>query len=190
MEKNINSIWNDFRSELLYYIKAKVKDEYAAEDILQEVFIKVYKNINQLVDQSKLKPWLYKTTNNTIIDFYRMKKQNTVELDEVEDIPTTEDRMENMNEEIAKCIKSILCKLPDKYEEALKLYEFKGMKHKEISEKLNISLSGSKTRIQRARNKLKEILMECCEFELDTYGNIIGYQKRKECKCSYNSKGY
>lgn len=190
MEENINSIWNNFRSELLYYIKTKVKDEYAAEDILQEVFIKVYKNIAQLVDQSKLKPWLYKTTNNTIIDFYRTKKQNTIDLDELEDIPTIEDSTENMNEEIAKCIRSMLYELPDKYEEALKLYEFRGMKHKEISEELNISLSGSKTRIQRARNKLKEILMECCEFELDTYGNIIEYQERKKCRCSYNSKGY
>jgi RNA polymerase sigma-70 factor, ECF subfamily len=190
MEENINSIWNDFKSELLCFIKAKVKDEYAAEDILQEVFIKVYNNINQLVDQSKLKSWLYKTTNNTIIDFYRTKKQNTLELDEVGDVPAIEDSSENMNEEIAECIKSMLYELPDKYKEPLKLYEFKGMKHKEISEKLNISLSGSKTRIQRARNKLKEILMECCEFEFDTYGNIIEYKKRKECRCSYNSKGY
>ncbi|AYD39580.1 hypothetical protein D4Z93_03095 [Clostridium fermenticellae] len=45
---DISSIWNDFRIELLYYIKIKVNDEYAAEDILQEVFIKVYKNIGQL----------------------------------------------------------------------------------------------------------------------------------------------
>lgn len=187
MEENIRSIWNDFRSELLYFIKTKVKDEYAAEDILQEVFIKVYKSIDQLEDPTKLKPWLYKTTNNTIIDFYR-RKQNTLELDEVEDVPSIEDNTENMNEEIAGCIKSMLYKLPDKYKEPLKLYEFKGMKHKEISEKLNISLSGSKTRIQRARNKLKEILMECCEFEFDTYGNIIEYKKRKEYSSSYNRR--
>jgi DNA-directed RNA polymerase specialized sigma subunit, sigma24 homolog len=48
MEENIRSIWDEFRSELLYFIKVKVKDEYAAEDILQEVFIKVYKNVDQI----------------------------------------------------------------------------------------------------------------------------------------------
>lgn len=178
MVENINSIWNNFRSELLYFIKAKVKDEYAAEDILQEVFIKVYKSIDQLVDQTKLKSWLYRTTNNAIIDFYRQKKQSTLELDEIEVEQEMEDDTENMNREAAECIKSMLDELPDKYKEPLKLYEFKGMKHKEISQKLNISLSGSKTRIQRARNKLKETLMKCCEFEIDAYGNILDYRKR------------
>lgn len=178
MVENINSIWNNFRRELLYFIKAKVKDEYAAEDILQEVFIKVYKSIDQLVDQTKLKSWLYRTTNNAIIDFYRQKKQSTLELDEIEVEQKMEDDTENMNREAAECIKSMLDELPDKYKEPLKLHEFKGMKHKEISQKLNISLSGSKTRIQRARNKLKETLIKCCEFEIDAYGNILDYRKR------------
>lgn len=188
MEENIKSIWNDFRIELLHFIKTKVKDEYDAEDILQEVFIKVYKSIDQLEDSTKLKIWLYRTTNNTIIDFYRARKQNTLELDEVEDVPTIGNSTENMNKEIAGCIKFMLHELPDKYKEPLSLYEFKGMKHREISAKLNISLSGSKTRIQRARKKLKEMLMECCEFEFDTYGNILEYEKRKECSYSYNRR--
>lgn len=188
MEENIKSIWNDFRIELLHFIKTKVKDEYDAEDILQEVFIKVYKSIDQLEDSTKLKIWLYRTTNNTIIDFYRARKQNTLELDEVEDVPTIGNSTENMNKEIAGCIKFMLHELPDKYKEPLNLYEFKGMKHREISAKLNISLSGSKTRIQRARKKLKEMLMECCEFEFDTYGNILEYEKRKECSYSYNRR--
>ncbi|WP_186429675.1 RNA polymerase sigma factor SigZ [Clostridium sp. BSD9I1] len=178
MEENIKSIWNDFRAELLYFIKTKVKDEYAAEDILQEVFIKVYKSIEQLEDPTKLKSWLYTTTNNTIIDYYR-RKQNIPELDEIEDIPIIEDNAKNMNEEIAECIKSMLHELPDKYKQSLKLYEYNRMKHKDISEKLNLSLSGSKTRVQRARNQLKEMLMECCEFELDAYGNIIDYKRKK-----------
>jgi RNA polymerase sigma-70 factor (ECF subfamily) len=188
MEENIISIWKNFRIELLYFIKTKVKDEYAAEDILQEVFIKVYKSIEQLEDPSKLKAWLYRTTNNAIIDFYRRGKQSTLELDELEDVHGIEDDTENMNKEISECIKSMLDELPDKYKEPLKLYEFNRMKHKEIAEKLNISLSGSKTRIQRARIKLKEVLMECCEFKLDTYGNIIDYKKNKEYICSYNCR--
>jgi RNA polymerase sigma-70 factor (ECF subfamily) len=188
MKEIIKSIWKDFRIELLYFIKTKVKDEYAAEDILQEVFIKIYKSIDQLEDPTKLKAWLYRVTNNVIIDFCRREKKNALELNELEDVQEIKDNSENMNKEIAECIKYMLDELPDKYKEPLKLYEFNRMKHKEIAEKLNLSLSGSKTRIQRARNKLKEILMECCEFELDTYGNIIEYKKKKEYSCSYNCR--
>lgn len=178
MEENISSIWNNFRIELLYYIKTKVKDEYAAEDILQEVFIKIYKNICQLKDVTKLKTWLYRITNNTIIDFYRRKK-NILELDELKNISVIQDDEDNMNEEVEECAKFMLHQLPDKYKQPLKLYEFNGMKHGEISKKLNLSLSGVKTRVQRARNQLKKMLLECCDFDFDVYGNIIDYKRKK-----------
>lgn len=178
MEENIRSIWNDFRNELLSYIKKKVKDDYIAEDILQEVFIKIYKSIDKLKDQSKLKAWLYRITQNTIIDFYR-KKKYIPELDKLENVPVIQYSEDNMNEEVEECVKYMLHQLPDKYKQPLKLYEFNKMKHEEISKKLNLSLSASKTRVQRARNKLKKMLLECCEFELDSYGNIIDYKRKK-----------
>lgn len=178
MEENIRSIWNDFRNELLSYIKKKVNDDYIAEDILQEVFIKIYKSIDKLEDQSKLKAWLYRTTENTIIDFYRRKKC-TLELDKLDNISVIHNNEDNMNEEVEECVKYMLHQLPDKYKQPLKLYEFNKMKHGEISKRLNLSLSGSKTRVQRARNKLKKMLLECCEFELDAYGNIIDYKRKK-----------
>jgi RNA polymerase sigma-70 factor (ECF subfamily) len=178
MEENIKSIWNDFRNELLSYIKKKVNDDYIAEDILQEVFIKIYKSIDKLKDQSKLKAWLYRTTQNTIIDFYR-RKQCILELDKLENVPIIQYSEDNMNEEVEECVRHMLHQLPDKYKQPLKLYEFNKMKHGEISQKLNLSLSGSKTRVQRARNQLKKMLLECCEFELDAYGNIIDYKRKK-----------
>lgn len=178
---DVNVVWNKFRNELLIFIKTKVNDEYEAEDLLQEVFIKIYKNIEHLDNQAKLKSWLYKITNNTIIDYYRKKNHSTLlvdELENVKDVQMNEEENSNMNDEMVNCLKSFLYELPDKYKEPLEMYEFKGMKHKEISKKLNISLSGSKTRIQRARGKLKEVLSECCDIEFDVYGNIIEYKHR------------
>jgi RNA polymerase sigma-70 factor (ECF subfamily) len=63
--------WNKFRSELLNYIKKKIQNEADAEDILQEVFIKMYVNFEHLEHHGKLRSWLYKITNNAIIDFFR-----------------------------------------------------------------------------------------------------------------------
>jgi RNA polymerase sigma-70 factor (ECF subfamily) len=183
MNEDLKSIWNKFRTELLNYIKTKVSDEYAAEDILQEVFIKIHKNIDQIDNLYNLRAWLYRITNNTIIDFYR-KNKPFLPLDEVGDNIAVEEELIDMNEEIAACLQPFLQNLPDKYRRPLELFEFDGMKHKEISKKLNLSLSGSKSRILRAKKKLKEVLTECCEFEFDSYGNIVDYKEKKTDKCT------
>lgn len=183
-DSEIKTIWNKFRNELLNFITARVNDEYKAEDILQEVFIKIYRNIEQLDDEAKLKSWLYKITKNTIIDYYRRRKSSDLYIEEVEDALGNEEENTNMNNEMLTCLKFFLYELPDKYKEPLEMYELKGMKHREISKELNISLSGSKTRIQRAREKLRKVLTECCEIEFDTYGNIVEYKKKESHICS------
>lgn len=182
-DREINTVWNKFSKELLNFIKGKVNDKYEAEDILQEVFIKIYRNIEQLDNQAKLKSWLYKVTNNSIIDYHRKRKDSALGIEEVDSERGNEEKNVNMNEEMMTCLKSFLYELPNKYKEALEMYEFKEMKHREISEKLNITLSGSKTRIQRAREKLKEALTECCEMEFDVYGNILEYKQKENFQC-------
>ncbi|MDO9591799.1 MAG: RNA polymerase sigma factor SigZ [Erysipelotrichaceae bacterium] len=177
--------WNKFRSELLNYIKKKIQNEADAEDILQEVFIKMYVNFEHLEHHEKLRSWLYTITNNAIIDFFRNKKDSTIPLEKVENLSLTPKELPNMNDEMLVCLSSILSELPEKYRLPLEMHDLKGIKHKEIAEILDISLSGSKTRVQRAKERLKKVLTDCCEFEFDAYGNILDYrrhEKNKDCK--------
>jgi RNA polymerase sigma-70 factor, ECF subfamily len=176
-DEKINIAWNKFRSELLNFIKKKIQNEADAEDILQEVFIKMYVNFEQLEHLEKLRSWLYKITNNAIIDFVRKKKDSTIPLEKVENLSMTPKELSNMNDEMLVCLSSILSELPEKYRLPLEMHDLKGMKHKEIAETLDISLSGSKTRIQRAKEKLRKVLTDCCEFEFDAYGNILDYRR-------------
>ena len=67
-----------------------------------------------------------------------------------------------------------------KYNEALYFTEIKGFSQKELAEKLNISYSGAKSRVQRGRILLKNLLTECCTFHVDAYGTIIDYEKNQE----------
>jgi len=71
-------------------------------------------------------------------------------------------------------------RLPQKYLEALELYEFQGLSQKELSEKLGISYSGAKSRVQRGRKKLKYLLEGCCHIESDRYGNIVDFRILKD----------
>lgn len=75
--------------------------------------------------------------------------------------------------------------LPDKYREALQLTEIQGYSQKQMSELLDLSFSGAKSRVQRGRVKLREMLEACCRFELDRYGNILEYESRS---CTANAE--
>lgn len=183
-DDDMSFAWNKFRSELLNYIKKKVQNEADAEDILQEVFIKMYVNFEQLEHHEKLRSWLYTITNHAIVDYIRKKGDSTIPLEKVENLSMTPKELTNMNDEMLACLSSILSELPEKYRLPLEMHDLKGMKHKEIAEILDISLSGSKTRIQRAKERLRKVLTDCCEFEFDAYGNILDYrrhEKNKDC---------
>ena len=66
----------------------------------------------------------------------------------------------------------------------LRLTKYQGLSQKELSERLSISFSGAKSRVQRARAKVKEQLLDCCQFQFDRAGRIIDYQSRRACCAS------
>jgi RNA polymerase sigma-70 factor (ECF subfamily) len=61
--------------------------------------------------------------------------------------------------------------------------ELEGMKLKDYAEKVNISLSNAKMRVQRGKEKLKEIIMDCCTYDFDKFGNIIDCRKKQQSGC-------
>ncbi len=174
-EKELTTYWGQFSNELLNYIKKRVKNDHDAEDILQDVFIKIYKNFEKLNDHRKLKAWMYKITNNTIIDFYRKSKDPMIQFEKVESVIANSHQLQNMNDEIISCLIQFINELPDNYREPLEMHDLKGIKHQDISKHLSISISGSKTRVHRGREKLREILSNCCKIEFDAYGNVVEY---------------
>ncbi len=184
MDTVIQEIWQQFSARLLSYIKTKVSDTHMAEDILQEVFVKLYLNVDSLKDPNHLSPWLYKITRNTIIDYYRKKKESPLNIEAIEKDLPLENNFGNMNNDMIDCLNLMLKELPEKYQEAIVLYDLKAMKHKDISEKLNLTVSGSKTRVERARFKLRALLNTCCSFEVDAYGNVLDIQSKGSKSCN------
>lgn len=179
---DFNEIWENFHGQLLSYIKGHVSNPHDAEDILQKVFIKIFKNIDDLENPQAIKGWIYKITKNTILDFYKKKKDVSVAPESLKEIENEDDFEDNMNDEISLCVEKMLFSIPEKYQEVYKLYEKEEMKHKEIAETLDISVSASKVRLKRAKDMFKIQLLECCDFEVDQYGNIIDYTQKKPCE--------
>ena len=135
--------------------------------------MKIHANLDTLKDDQKLQSWIYQITRNSIIDYYR-RKQFQLKVEFPTDLPLEE--TQELNEaikEISSCIRPMVERLSDNYMHALEFTEFGGLTQKQLSKQLGISSSGAKSRVQRGREKLKELLLNCCNFEFDRLGNII-----------------
>lgn len=173
MDNNFDKIWNKYRYQLLNFVKKRIDDINSAEDIVQDVFLKVQLKFETLNDPSKVKSWLYQITRHSIVDYYRKQKPRILfDDDYFIDSPLEEN---NANSKLQQNVLRMILQLPIKYRQALLLADYKGLKQTEIAYKLGISLSGAKSRIQRARKMMKEIYTNCCHFEFDSYGNILDY---------------
>ena len=181
----VETIWEEWGTGLRQFILKRVSDETIADDILQEVFVKIQSRIETLRDVSKFRSWLYQITRNTIIDHYRSKKP-MIELPETLSLKD-ESVADDIIEDLTLCVNNMVDRLPDKYRQAVILTTYHGMTQKKMGEKLQISLPGAKSRVQRAREKLKGMLLECCHFELDRLGKVINYEPKRpshyKCGC-------
>lgn len=179
MTSEVTTIWTDFHKELKAFILNKTRNSADTDDILQEVFIKIIRNIDKVNQAENLRHYLYGIVRNAINDYFRNQKQ-VMDQSEIEE-KITEEEAQSLNTTIAECcIKPFINKLPDNYRDALLITEFQDISQKELAEKLNISYSGAKSRVQRGKEKLKELLVQCCSYKSDSYGNIIDSEN---CGC-------
>lgn len=178
-------VWHVFHTPLLQFIRTRVADDSSAEDILQEVLLKLHR---ELKDVKKLESWVYQITRHTIIDCYRSKEQPKASLDATEVLGLAEDLPDDdVITDLFPAVRAMVKSLPEQDRQALVLTEFQGLTQKEYGERLGLSFSGAKSRVQRAREKLKQQLLECRHVEWDRRGGVIDYQPQCQC-CSTRSR--
>lgn len=185
MATSTDKIWEAFGGRLKGFILGRVRDEQDAQDILQEVFCKIHEKVDQLQDSDRLQAWVYQITRNAIIDFFR-KRRDKIALQEISEVPDEEPPPPDVMEELSACLRPMINQLPNKYREAVLLTDIEGMTQKEMAERMGLSLSGAKSRVQRAREKLKDMLLECCHFQWDRTGSVLDYEP-KEQACRFCS---
>jgi RNA polymerase sigma-70 factor, ECF subfamily len=174
------AIWQEHAHQLRGFIYRRIPDPSLVEDLLQEVFLKVQTKLDTLKDETRVQNWLYQITRNTIIDHFRSRKHEE-ELPETLDLPEPE--VPRILNELAECVRPMLNALPQEYREPLQLSDLEGLPLKQVADRLGISLTATKSRVQRGRKRLKDLFTQCCQFELDHRGSIIGYNAKDDsCK--------
>jgi RNA polymerase sigma-70 factor (ECF subfamily) len=107
---------------------------------------------------------------------------NKMALDAVESYGA-DDITDRTTEEFSRCIEPLLSEVPQPYREAIELTELGGMTRKDAAARLGLSESGMKARVQRGRSKLKDVLLDCCNVELDHRGGLLDYERRTQSNC-------
>lgn len=177
-------LYKQMSKSLKYFIASRINNPEIVEDLLHEIFIKIHDKIGTLNKHEKMESWVFQITRNTIIDHYRRKTNNIETVDE--DNLANDDLGDNTHAKASDGITEFVNQLPDIYKEAILLTEYEGLTQKELAERLGISLTGAKSRVQRGRKMLKNLLLECCHFDYDIYGTVIDYHKVCCCCASQN----
>ena len=159
------------------FIFTLVKDEWVADDLIQETFIKVKKNLNQLREESKLSSWIFIIAYNLCQDHFRKMSQSSknehviTEKKEILAEPLFQKELEQ--HQMGECVQDKIRLLPESYQTVLALFDLMEFSHQEIAEILDTSVENVKVRLHRARKKLKTILEEECRFEVDERNVLI-----------------
>ncbi|MDO4230068.1 MAG: sigma-70 family RNA polymerase sigma factor [Capnocytophaga sp.] len=165
-------IWQDFAEPIYFFILKRVKNKELSNDILQEVFIKIHKNIHQLKDESKLKSWIFQITRNEIVNFFEKENKYT----------TLPEKIQEENDSIPLnncCFDKFINDLPELYKIPIEMIYIEGKKQNQVANELKITLSNVKIRLKRAKEILKGKLKDCCEYQVDKNGFLVG-----EADCS------
>jgi RNA polymerase sigma-70 factor (ECF subfamily) len=184
-------VWEETRRGLLAFVQRRVAAPQDAEDLVQDVLIRMHANLSLLRDEDRVMAWAYGIARNAITDFYRGRAKASGALAQLEDegngggaASTAPD--DDPSAELAECMRPYVSRLPDPYGEALRLVELEGLTQVEAARGAGISVSGMKSRVQRGRGMLRAMLTQCCDVELAPAGGVAGYERRERpgsCEC-------
>lgn len=170
-EKEAYELFDQHYSQVRAFIQSIVKQEWIAEDLTQEVFIRAFNNFLTLKDNNRVKPWLFRIAKNRCMDYFRQgrNREKKCKLSIDSSLIPRSFQQERILEqqEMTKCVRNHFQLLPDNLRTVLWLFDVDGFTHKEIAEILDIDVSNVKVRLHRARKKMRIILNENCKFERD-----------------------
>lgn len=173
--------WRELEAKLRPFIARRVRSDVDADDIVQDVFLRMQRGLAGLRDEERFGPWVYQVARSAIVDHQRVAaKHRVVDVDRLEEQPLEVDHDRAIEEELASYMAPFVAMLPSPYREALTLVELEGMTQKQAADMLDISLSGMKSRVQRGRVQLRRALEDCCHIALDVRGRLVSCEPRPD----------
>ena len=178
----LDEVWSAYRARLRSFLHPRVSNPADVDDLLQEISLKMVKGIGDLKDPSKLGPWLFQIANRTIIDHYR--SQTRSEAPHPDDLWHGRDNPP-VRQHLERCVAPFIAALPHESARLLKAIDIDGQSQKCMAEREGLPYSTLKSRVRAAREELRAIFENCCDFSFDARGGVAGFDpKTNSCeKC-------
>jgi RNA polymerase sigma-70 factor (ECF subfamily) len=186
---DLEAMTEQLRQELYAYIRSKIGDPSAADDLTQETFLRVERALARGTEPEHFRGWIFQIARNSVVD-WRNDQRRFVALEDEgvagENAESGAD--DSIDSEFRRGLFSYATKviegMPAEDREALTLTELDGLSREELASHLGISVSGAKSRVVRARAKLKKAIEDCCRLITDPYGKVIGWKRRAVNCCA------
>jgi RNA polymerase sigma-70 factor (ECF subfamily) len=164
------------RDGLRRFVARKVAPQHV-DDLVQDILLRMHERAGDLRDETRVAGWAFRIALNVVNDHHRGARPERT-LADTDDPPAEANDSTNLNEVVAGWLDSMVALLPDEYAEALQRVDVEGMSQRDFAALSGLSLSGAKSRVQRGRHMLEDIVRACCDIELDVQGNVIDYRRR------------
>src|SRR6266508_2040882 len=174
---DLEALWRQFAVDVRAFILRRVAGPEDADDILQLVFLRVIDRLDSLRDTERLTGWLSATTRNAITDYYRSPaRRRELPVDAVPDeaVDADVETSAQGEQQVARCLLPMVEHLPAEQAEAVGWLDLPVMSQAAAAAAVHVSHSGMKSRVQRGRARLREMLLACCHVERDVRGRAQG----------------
>ena len=189
IQPNARGAWQELEGQLRPFVARRLGDASDVDDVLQDIYLRIQAGVGTLRDSERFGPWVYQIARSALADHGRSRARQTQPAKGAaeETLAPSQTADENEAEQgLAQNLAVFVAALPSPYREAVTLTELQGMSQKDAAEMLGISLSGMKSRVQRGRQQMRQMLQSCCEIALDARGHVVSYDRRADGKVPDN----
>jgi len=178
VEMDPAALWKEFGPPLRGFLARRVPPGVEAEDLLQDVFVRVIRSLGRLPPVDRPEAWLFQIARNALRDSLRARLRRDGRTDSLEiDLPADHDPAgdRDAEAELAPCLTGMIDRLAEPYRTAIRLTSLQGVTQAEAARQLGLSGSGMKSRVQRGRAQLREMLVRCCAIAVDVRGGVADF---------------
>jgi RNA polymerase sigma-70 factor (ECF subfamily) len=175
------ALWRESSTRLRAWFERSTGSAADAEDLLQETFVRVHEGLDALADAASVRAWVGTIARNVLAGHFRRRGAHAAA--ELAGDPAAPTADESLERTVASWLEAFLTELDPDDAEALRLVDLEGGTQAELAARHWLTLSGAKSRVQRARERLRSRLEACCSFAFDARGGILSVQKRSRESC-------
>lgn len=168
--------WLAFAEPLRAFLRRRVPTGVDPEDVAQDVFLRLARHRATMDDVEDLEAWIFRVARSALTDAFRAERRRAARASEVDPdaLPEEADRSDDARIELTRCVRPFIETLPPAYRRAIEFTAVDGLTQEQAAQREGISLSGMKSRVQRARAIVLREIQQCCGIQRDARGTVQG----------------